>query len=69
LGFFNLTNTAPSLIMPWLTLAIVPKFGFSNFFYLLAALALGAASILVIASRALWQSQTLSSRGKRERRA
>ena len=69
LGFFNLTNTAPSLIMPWLTLAIVPRLGFSYLFCLLAALALGAASILVIASRALWGSQTPSSRGKAEGRA
>lgn len=53
LGLFNLTNTAPSLIMPWLTLAIVPHFGFSHFFYLLAALAVGAVCILAIAARAL----------------
>ena len=53
LGLFNLTNTAPSLIMPWLTLAIVPKFGFSAFFYLLAVLAIAAAFILAAASRAL----------------
>lgn len=36
LGIFNLTNTVPSLIMPWLTLALVPLFGFSGFFVLLA---------------------------------
>lgn len=60
LGLFNLTNTAPSLIMPWLTLAIVPKFGFSSFFYLLAVLAFCAALILAIASRALRSSQTAS---------
>lgn len=52
LGFFNLTNTAPSLIMPWLTVAIVPKFGYSDLFFLLAFLAFTAALILVsIASR------------------
>lgn len=52
LGFFNLTNTAPSLIMPWLTVAIVPNFGYSDLFFLLAFLAFTAALILVsIASR------------------
>jgi MFS family permease len=52
LGIFNLTNTAPSLIIPWLTVAIVPSFGFANLFLVLAALALAAALILlVIASR------------------
>lgn len=53
LGVFNLTNTAPSLIMPWMTVAIVPKFGFSDLFGLLAALAAAAAAILVIAARRL----------------
>lgn len=38
LGLFNLTNTIPSLIMPWLTLAMVPVFGFDGLFLLLAAL-------------------------------
>ena len=46
LGFFNLTNTAPSLIIPWLTVAIVPVFGFAHLFLVLAALALAAALIL-----------------------
>jgi len=46
LGFFNLTNTVPSLIMPWLTLALVPVFGFSGLFFLLAALATLAFLIL-----------------------
>lgn len=39
LGIFNLTNTVPSLIMPWLTLSLVPIFGFDALFYLLAAFA------------------------------
>jgi MFS family permease len=47
LGIFNLTNTAPSLIMPWLTVTIVPEFGFSTLFMLLAFLAVAAAMILV----------------------
>lgn len=39
LGIFNLTNTVPSLIMPWIALALVPIFGFDALFLLLAGLA------------------------------
>lgn len=46
LGLFNLTNTVPSLIMPWLTLALVPVFGFAGLFALLAALAAMAGILL-----------------------
>jgi MFS family permease len=46
LGLFNLTNTVPSLIMPGLTLALVPALGFRALFVLLALLALGAAALL-----------------------
>jgi MFS family permease len=46
LGVFNLTNTVPSLIMPWLTLALVPAFGFAGLFALLALLAFTSATIL-----------------------
>ena len=46
LGLFNLTNTVPSLIMPWLTLMLVPLFGFEALFALLALLA-GIASIFL----------------------
>lgn len=46
LGFFNLTNTMPSLIMPWLTLALVPAYGFDALFLLLAGLAVIAALLL-----------------------
>jgi MFS family permease len=46
LGLFNLTNTLPSLIMPWLTLALVPQFGFSGLFVLLSLLALSAGLVL-----------------------
>lgn len=46
LGLFNLTNTLPSLIMPWLVLALVPVFGFSGFFWLLAILASAGALLL-----------------------
>ena len=51
LGIFNLTNTAPSLIMPWLTITMVPAFGFAGLFSLLAALALLAGTILLVVSR------------------
>ncbi len=47
LGLFNLTNTVPSLIMPGLTLAMVPVFGFSGLFVLLAVLA-GLACLLLV---------------------
>jgi len=46
MGIFNLTNTVPSLAMPWLTLSLVPGFGFSALFVLFAALALGASLLL-----------------------
>jgi MFS family permease len=46
LGLFNLTNTMPSLIMPWFTLALVPYFGFSGLFLLLSGLALVAGVLL-----------------------
>lgn len=47
LGVFNLTNTVPSLIMPWLALALVPVFGFRALFLLLAGLALLSCLLLV----------------------
>jgi MFS family permease len=46
LGIFNLTNTVPSIVMPWLTLALVPLYGFDALFIVLALLALGAAALL-----------------------
>ena len=46
LGVFNLTNTVPSLVMPWLTLALVPDYGFGALFIVLAVLA-GMASLLL----------------------
>lgn len=51
LGLFNLTNTTPSLIMPWLSITMVPAFGYSGLFLLLAALALGASAILLLVVR------------------
>ena len=49
LGLFNLTNTTPSLIMPWLTLSLVPGFGFGGLFVVLAGLALMASLLLATA--------------------
>nr|WP_298930685.1 MFS transporter [uncultured Erythrobacter sp.] len=46
LGVFNLTNTIPSIVMPWLTLSLVPGFGFSALFLLFGGLALLAAALL-----------------------
>jgi MFS family permease len=46
LGLFNLTNTVPSLIMPWLTLALVPLFGFKALFMFLAVLCVSACILL-----------------------
>jgi len=47
LGFFNLTNTVPSLIMPWLTLLLVPEVGFGGLALVLAMLA-GMAFVLLL---------------------
>jgi MFS family permease len=46
LGIFNLTNTVPSLIMPWLTILIVPARGFGALFVVLAILAVASATLL-----------------------
>ncbi|NQX94532.1 MAG: MFS transporter, partial [Erythrobacter sp.] len=52
LGIFNLTNTVPSLVMPWLTLLLVPSFGFSALFALFAGLAVLAALLLARVDKA-----------------
>lgn len=46
MGIFNLTNTVPSLVMPWLTLALVPSFGFAALLTLFAVLAATAGILL-----------------------
>ncbi len=46
LGLFNLTNTMPSLIVPLLTLLLVPEHGFTPLIWLLAGLSLTAALLL-----------------------
>lgn len=51
LGIFNLTNTVPSLIMPWLTISLVPGFGFDALFLLLAALTSVAVLLLAMMPR------------------
>lgn len=47
LGVFNLTNTIPSLVMPWLILALVPIYGFDALFLVLSCLALVACALLL----------------------
>ena len=51
LGLFNLTNTVPSLIMPWFALALVPRFGFDALFLVLAGLAALACLLLLSITR------------------
>ncbi len=51
LGLFNLTNTVPSLIMPGLTMLMIPALGFRALFVVLAILAIGAAALLAPARR------------------
>jgi MFS family permease len=51
LGLFNLTNTLPSLIMPWFALTLVPYFGFSGLFVLLAALSVVTSLLLAPIAR------------------
>lgn len=51
LGLFNLTNTAPSLIMPWLTIAVVPTRGYATLFGILAVLATISAAMLLWLNR------------------
>lgn len=51
LGLFNLTNTLPGMVMPWLTVLLVPTFGYSALFVLFALLALGSAGLLASFSR------------------
>lgn len=46
LGYFNLTNTVPSLIMPWLAVGLLPHAGFAALFALLATLAATATVVL-----------------------
>lgn len=51
LGLFNLANTVPSLVMPWLAVALVPLFGFQALFLLLALLAAASGLLLKTLTR------------------
>ena len=51
LGFFNLTNTLPSIVMPVFALSLIPTLGFSAMLALLAGLSFVAASLLAILAR------------------
>lgn len=51
LGLFNLTNTLPAMAMPWLTVLLVPSFGYSALFVLFALLALVSAGLLASFAR------------------
>ncbi|QPC98417.1 MFS transporter [Qipengyuania soli] len=51
LGIFNLTNTVPSLVMPWIVLALIPAFGFQGLFLLLAGLSAVACLLLATMPR------------------
>jgi len=53
LGVFNLTNTTPGMLMPWLTVLLVPQFGYSALFVVFAALSLASAVLLASAQRRL----------------
>lgn len=51
LGLFNLTNTVPGMVMPWLTVLLVPSFGYSALFVLFASLSLLSALLLATDAR------------------
>jgi MFS family permease len=53
LGLFNLTNTLPAMVMPWLTVLLVPRLGFAALFVLFAVLALISACLLLTFVRPL----------------
>lgn len=53
LGLFNLTNTVPGMVMPWLTVLLVPSFGYSALFVLFAVLSLLSAALLAAYARRL----------------
>lgn len=53
LGFFNLTNTLPSMAIPWIVIALMPAFGFTGFFALLALCSVLSAICLVVLAKAL----------------
>src|SRR3546814_11113460 len=58
LGVFNLTNTVPSLIMPWLPISLVPGLGFDALLLLLAVLAAAAVALRATHNRGSESGQT-----------
>jgi len=56
LGLFNLTNTIPSLVVPWIAIALVPAFGYGAMFALLALCSALAALALALLGRRLHRS-------------
>ena len=53
LGLFNLTNTTPGMVMPWLTVLLVPQFGYAALFAVFALLSLASAALLAGARRSV----------------
>jgi MFS family permease len=51
LGVFNLTNTLPAMVMPWLTVLLVPGLGYAALFVLFAGLSLASAALLASFAR------------------
>ena len=51
LGLFNLINTVTGMVMPWITVLLVPRFGYGWLFVLFAALSLASAALLVVPLR------------------
>lgn len=51
LGLFNLTNTLPAMVMPWLTVLLVPRLGYAALFVLFAVLSLLSAALLATFAR------------------
>ncbi|MFM5916541.1 MAG: MFS transporter [Novosphingobium sp.] len=56
LGLFNLANTVPSLIMPWLAIGVVPVLGYAPLFAVLAALSLVSCLLLYSLAKELPQT-------------
>ncbi len=55
LGLFNLTNTLPAMVMPWLTVLLVPTLGYSALFVLFAVLAMVSAALLASFAPQAWR--------------
>lgn len=62
LGIFNLANTMPSLVMPWLVMALVPVFSYKGLFLVFAGL-VALAALLLLASAGLARSMDSRNHG------